>query len=240
MNHEFTLEDVAKGDGRDGRPAYVVHNNTVYDLSGSALWKQGSHMRLHSAGADLTEQLEAAPHADEVFSKQNVKKVGVLKAGEGARELPGSLKTLFRFFPILRRHPHPISVHFPTAYLVAALLFLLIHGLQGQSPSLDFEVFAFVMLIMGVFSAIATVGTGYLTLWVNYRFQITPLIRWKIRLAMTLLGVGFLALILRATGVTSLAFFGFIYHVLVVLLALLVMGLGYLGGQIVFPTTKKR
>ena len=60
--------------------------------------------------------------------------------------------------------------------------------------------------------------------------------QWKIKLAMTLLGTGLLAIILRATGITDLAFFGWIYNLLILVLALLVMGLGYLGGQMVFPT----
>jgi uncharacterized membrane protein len=140
---------------------------------------------------------------------------------------------------MLRRHPHPISVHFPTAYLVAALLFLILHGIFGPTPSLNFEVFAFVMLILGVLSAVATVGTGFLTWWVNYRLKKTAIIRWKIRLAMTLLGTGVLAFLLRATGLVDLLFFGWIYNLLILALALLVMGLGYLGGQMVFPTKAK-
>jgi predicted heme/steroid binding protein/uncharacterized membrane protein len=236
---EFTLEEVAQGDGRDGRPVYVVFENTVYDLSKSPLWKDGSHMRLHLSGADLTDQLAAAPHFAEVFTKQNVQEVGVLKPEQRSGDLPGPIKTLFRFFPMLRRHPHPISVHFPTAYLVAALLFLILHGIFGPTPSLNFEVFAFVMLILGVLSAVATVGTGFLTWWVNFRLKKTAIIRWKIRLAMTLLGTGVLAFLLRATGLVDLLFFGWIYNLLILALALLVMGLGYLGGQMVFPTKAK-
>ncbi|WP_208596296.1 DUF2231 domain-containing protein [Desulfovermiculus halophilus] len=239
MQQEFTLDHVAQGDGREGRPAYVVYENTVYEVSQSSLWKNGTHMRLHAAGQDLTEQLNAAPHSAEVFSRDSVTEVGVLKSGQGGPELPGLLTTLFRFFPSLRRHPHPVSVHFPTAYLIAALLFLVIHSFQGPDPSLNFEVFALVMLVMGVLSAIGTVGTGFFTLWVNYRMHKTSVIQWKIRLGITLLAAGFVAILLRATGLTGFAFFGWIYSFLVFVLALLVMGLGYLGGQIVFPTIKK-
>jgi hypothetical protein len=44
------------------------------------------------------------------------------------------------------------------------------------------------------------------------------------------------AVIIRVTGLTGLAFFGWVYNFLVLVLALMVMGLGYLGGQMVFPT----
>jgi len=233
---EFTLEEVAKGDGKEGRPVYVVFENTVYDVSDSPLWKNGSHMNMHQAGADLTDQIAAAPHFAEVFTKRGVNPVGVLKPDQGGSDLPNFVKTLFRFFPMLRRHPHPISVHFPTAYLATALLFLIIDGIIGPKPGLDFEIFAFVLLILGVISAVGSVATGFLTLWVNYRFKKPRLVQMKIRLASTLLGVGLVAVIIRATGLTGLAFFGWVYNLLVLLLALMVMGLGYLGGQMVFPT----
>ncbi|MBS3779430.1 MAG: hypothetical protein KGY41_03460 [Desulfovermiculus sp.] len=181
MKRQFTREEVAQGDGREGRPVYIVFENTVYDLSQSPLWKEGRHMQMHLSGGDLTDQLAAAPHFAEVFTKKNVKEVGVLKADQQSKDLPDFLKTLFRLFPILRRHPHPISVHFPTAYLVAALLFLVLHGLFGSPSKLNFEIFSFTMLLLGVLSAVPTVGTGFLTLWVNYRFKKTQLVQWKIR-----------------------------------------------------------
>ncbi|MFP4399883.1 MAG: DUF2231 domain-containing protein [Desulfonatronovibrio sp.] len=233
---QFTLEEVARGDGRDGRPVYVVFENTVYDLTDSPLWKKGSHMNMHLSGVDLTDQLAGAPHFAEVFTSERVKEAGVLKPEQRSKDLPGPMKLLFRLFPILRRHPHPISVHFPTAYLTGAFLFLLIHQVFGSSSNLNFELFAFVMLILGVVSALPTIGTGFLTLWVNYRFKKTWLVRWKIRLALILLAAGFLAIILRASGAVEMAFFQWVYFILLLVLALLVMGLGYLGGQMVFPT----
>lgn len=233
---EFTLEEVAKGDGREGRPVYVVFEGTVYDLSESPLWKQGSHMQMHLSGTDLTDQLAAAPHFAEVLTKEGVKEIGVLKPDQRTRDLPGFMKILLRFFPMLRRHPHPISVHFPTAYFSTALLFLLLHIILGQTQSLNFEVFAFVMLILGILSTVPAMGTGFLTLWINYRFKKPKLVLMKIRLAKVLLATGLLAIILRATGIVEVAFFGWIYNLLILVLALIVMGLGYLGGQMVFPT----
>ena len=236
---QFSLQDVANYDGREGRSAYIVFEDTVYDVSASSLWAGGSHMNRHQAGSDLTDQLTSAPHFAEVFNQDNVKKVGVLKPEEHSSEdLPNFLKTLFRYVPMLRRHPHPISVHFPTAYLTTAFLFLLIDYFLGNIAGINFNLFAFVLLILGFVTTAASVGTGYLTLWVNYRLKKPKLVRWKINLALTLLGGGALAIIIKSSGLTSLAFFGWVYNLLILLLALLVMGLGHLGGQMVFPTSK--
>ncbi|NTW28535.1 MAG: cytochrome B5 [Coriobacteriia bacterium] len=59
---EFTLDDLADFDGKDGRPAYVAYEGIVYDVSESAMWDEGSHGDMHSAGADLTEDHAMAPH----------------------------------------------------------------------------------------------------------------------------------------------------------------------------------
>ena len=232
----FTLKEVSENDGREGRPVYIVFENTVYDVTESSFWQNGTHMNMHLAGVDLTDQLAAAPHFAEVFTNKRVKEVGELHTNETIKYLPRFMKILFRTFPILRRHPHPISVHFPSVYLTTAALFILLHQGFGNIAGLDFDVFAFVLLVLGVLSAAVSVSTGFLTLWVNYRFKKTNLVRWKIRLSMSLLGAGLAAVFLRATGIVNLAYFGWIYTVLILVLALLVVSLGYLGSQMVFPT----
>lgn len=52
-------------DGKTGERAFVAYKEKVYDVSGSRLWKGGSHMRLHNAGGDLTGALARAPHGAE-------------------------------------------------------------------------------------------------------------------------------------------------------------------------------
>jgi predicted heme/steroid binding protein len=59
---EFTLEELAQFDGRDGRPAYVAYEGDVYDVSASPMWADGDHEGMHAAGADLTEAHDDAPH----------------------------------------------------------------------------------------------------------------------------------------------------------------------------------
>lgn len=59
---DFTVEELAGFDGRDGKAAYVAYEGVVYDVSESGMWSDGDHEGMHSAGQDLTEAHEDAPH----------------------------------------------------------------------------------------------------------------------------------------------------------------------------------
>jgi len=59
---EFTIEELARYDGKDGRRAYVAYETTVYDVSDSGMWVDGDHVAMHQAGSDLTSEQEDAPH----------------------------------------------------------------------------------------------------------------------------------------------------------------------------------
>lgn len=55
LNMRFTLEEIQQNyNGEDGKPAYVVVDNTVYDVSNLDSWGGGTHYGLY-AGEDLTE-----------------------------------------------------------------------------------------------------------------------------------------------------------------------------------------
>jgi predicted heme/steroid binding protein len=73
---KFTLEDLKQYDGKNGKPAYIVYKGKVYDVTQSGLWRGGEHMGLHEAGKDLTEEIELAPHREEVLER--AKLVGTL------------------------------------------------------------------------------------------------------------------------------------------------------------------
>jgi len=66
---EFTEEELAQYDGKNGKPAYVAYKGKVYDVSTSFLWKDGTHQVLHNAGADLTDALEQAPHGENFLER---------------------------------------------------------------------------------------------------------------------------------------------------------------------------
>jgi len=82
---EFTEEELAQYNGKNGNPVYVVYKGKVYDVSASFLWKDGIHQVLHSAGVDLTDALDQAPHGGDVLEKFPV--VGVLH-GVGMSNMP--------------------------------------------------------------------------------------------------------------------------------------------------------
>jgi predicted heme/steroid binding protein/quinol monooxygenase YgiN len=73
---KFTLEELKQYNGHAGKPAYVMFEGKVYDVTDSNLWHNGDHMDVHQAGKDLTEAIKIAPHNKEVFDR--IKKVGQL------------------------------------------------------------------------------------------------------------------------------------------------------------------
>ena len=73
---KFTLNELKKYDGREGRPVYIAYNGKVYDVSESFLWMEGDHQGQHVAGKDLTDDMKLAPHGEEALER--VKLVGVL------------------------------------------------------------------------------------------------------------------------------------------------------------------
>ncbi|MDQ7826609.1 MAG: cytochrome b5 domain-containing protein [Candidatus Eremiobacteraeota bacterium] len=77
----FTLAELEKYDGKEGRKAYVAVDGVVYDVTGSKYWPKGSHRMCSkgaAAGKDLTETLKVSPPAMKtLIVKQPV--VGALK-----------------------------------------------------------------------------------------------------------------------------------------------------------------
>jgi predicted heme/steroid binding protein len=72
---EFTIQELSTFNGKNGKPAYVAYKGKVYDVTDSSQWIGGDHLG-HAAGEDLTEQMDIAPHADDVLERMKV--VGVL------------------------------------------------------------------------------------------------------------------------------------------------------------------
>ena len=59
---EFTLEQLAEFNGKNGSPVYVAYQGVVYDVTESAMWGDGDHEGAHVAGHDLTAEHDDAPH----------------------------------------------------------------------------------------------------------------------------------------------------------------------------------
>jgi len=73
---KVTMQELEINNGKDGKPAYIVYQGKVYDVSQSSFWMDGDHLGMHQAGKDLTGELEMAPHKEE--NLQKVKLVGDL------------------------------------------------------------------------------------------------------------------------------------------------------------------
>jgi len=234
MDEEITREELAHKTGTGETPTYVAVDGIVYDVSASKLWKAGMHMNRHQAGADLSAEIESAPHGREVFEKSTVTKVGSLAAQPSEDgHIPAILSALLDRFPMLHRHPHPMVVHFPMAYPVAATLFTLIHILNIWQ-TIPFETYAFAMLVMGTIFTPLGLATGFFTWWLNYRARMVHHVKCKIVCSLVLLAVQVVCLVLKLTIGTSL-----IYTVLMLSLAPNALLLGYHGGQLTFPHKHK-
>lgn len=71
---QLTLRQLKQYDGLEGRPAYVAVDGIIYDVTESALWKEGVHFGF-KAGEDLTDAIKAeSPHG--LASLEKVKAVG--------------------------------------------------------------------------------------------------------------------------------------------------------------------
>lgn len=241
---EFTLEELAQYNGADGKPVYLAYQGRVYDLSDSSLWLGGEHMAGHFAGADLSGELPDAPHGAEVFTRYP--QVGVLRA---AAEAPATQETavcgpppsevvlhLLRRFPMLKRHPHPMLVHFPLVFFISALAFAILYLLTGVR---SFETTTFHCLGGGVLFTPAALITGLLTWWFNY--ELCPLRPVTIKLILTpiLLALGAGAFIWRWLNPAVLTvpgpWAGKVYLLLLGLSAILVGLIGWYGASLTFP-----
>jgi predicted heme/steroid binding protein/uncharacterized membrane protein len=231
---EITSEELLSFNGKDGKPIYIAFQEMVYDVSKSSLWAKGLHMNRHPAGKDLTGDLSAAPHGTEVLERYP--QVGVLKKGvpEELKHLPSALQNFLQRFPMARRHPHPMIVHFPIALLMASSLFVLLY-LLFKNPS--FEITSVYLLILGAIASPFAMATGLLTWWINYRLRVTFFVKRKIQFAILLL-IFEITLILWRNSQSQIS--SSIYFIMVVLLTPIVSLLGYYGGQMTFPAEKRK
>lgn len=231
---EIYPEELAKHDGQNGPSIYISQGGRVFDVTESKLWRGGNHMRLHRAGRDLTAELQAAPHGREVLERYP--QVAVLKQrAVSARVLPPAAAQLFDRFPMLRRHPHPMTVHFPIAFAFATAAFTLLYLLTGQRA---FEATALHCLGAGLLFTLPAIATGYFTWWLNYLARPLYPVTMKKLLSLLLFVIECIAFAWRLSVPDILLSFGpacVIYLLLVFSLFPLVALLGWFGAGLTFP-----
>jgi predicted heme/steroid binding protein/uncharacterized membrane protein len=235
---ELTEEELAQKDGKDGRPVYICHQGKIYDVSGSNLWKTGSHMKRHPSGKDLTTDLSSAPHGSEVLER--FPQVAILKrTGSAAEEQETFLEPLFKKVPFLRRHPHPMTVHFPIVFMLSTVFFSFLYLVTGD-PSLDST--AFHCLACGVIFIPIAMLTGFTSWWVNYMARPIRSVTIKITVSALMLAVSLLTLIWREMApdvLTKLNGAGLLYLFLIFLLLPMILIIGWHGAKLTFPFERK-
>jgi predicted heme/steroid binding protein/uncharacterized membrane protein len=236
---EFTLEEVRNQNGQDGKPTYIVHRGRVIDVSNSKLWKDGLHMRRHHAGTDLTTDIQAAPHGLEVLDRYP--QVGIVKTQEGslARPMPPALAALLARFPMLRRHPHPMTVHFPIVFFFSTTAFTLLYLVTGIA---SFEVTAFHCLGASVLFTPVAIGTGLYTWWLNYMAIPLRPVNIKKRLSPMVWLLSVIIFVWRLAVPDIMQSFrpaSFVYLLFVLAFAPLVTTIGWFGAQMTFPVEKE-
>jgi predicted heme/steroid binding protein/uncharacterized membrane protein len=234
---EFDRKALSEFDGKDGKPVYVAHQGRVIDVSESTFWKGGLHMKRHAAGQDLTTDIQSAPHSTEVLERFT--QVGVLKKGEvHERPLPAALSKLLHQFPVLRRHHHPLLVHFPIAFSFAACLFIILRVITGIS---SFEVTALHCMGAGIVFSPLAIGTGWFTWWLNYLAKPLSSVTIKIWFSAVFMGVIVGAFVWRLAVpdiLTSFRAASVAYVLLVFSLVPLVSIIGWFGATLTFPVEK--
>jgi len=231
---EFDSEALAKFNGENGSPIYIAHQGKVYDISDSKRWKAGMHMKRHRAGADLSTDIKAAPHGPEVFERYP--QIGVLKKQKAFEvEMPAVLSRLLARYPMLRRHPHPMTVHFPIVFMFSTTVFNVLYLITGVK---SFELTALHSLGAGIFFTVVTILTGLYTWWLNYLSRPVRAVLIKKRLSPVMLVLAIIAFIWRLSVpdvLDHLIGVGFVYLLLVLSFLPIVTVIGWFGAQLSFP-----
>jgi predicted heme/steroid binding protein/uncharacterized membrane protein len=235
---EIDSDTLSRSNGKEGNPVYIAHKGRIIDVSKSKLWQAGVHMGRHTAGADLTAEIEAAPHGPEVLDRYP--EIGLLQARTQAeRPMPAFLARLLSRYPFFRRHPHPATVHFPIAFMAAASGFYVLYLVTRVA---SFEITALHCLGAGILFAPLAMGTGLFTWWLNYMAKPVRQVTIKIVLSCTMLVDAVAAFVWRLSDpdiLNQLGGSGAIYLFLVLALGPLALAIGYFGGTLTFPLEKK-
>lgn len=232
---EFTRDELRAYDGKDGRPVYFAHEGKVYDVSASKLWKTGTHMKRHQPGRDLTEDIKGAPHDTSVLGR--FPQVGVLKPEKDPMDekVPEVLLALFQRIPMLRRHPHPMTVHFPLAFVMLVPVFNLLSLVLGKA---SLETSAFHVLAASLVATPVAMLTGPYNWWMNYAGRWTPVIAVKMGgslLLMVLVLAAFLWRVIQPTIMLEPGGARVLYILLTLGMVPVVTILGWFGAKMTFP-----
>jgi len=233
---EFDANELAHYNGRDGKPIYISNQGKVYDVSESKLWRNGLHMKRHHAGRDLTIDIQGAPHEPDVLERYP--QVGTLKkesAEVAELEIPRALAWLLEKVPMLRRHPHPMTVHFPIVFSFSTTIFNILYLIFGIK---SLEVTALHSLGAGILFTVVAIVTGLYTWWLNYMAKPLRAVNIKLTCALILLAVQIVTFIWRLKVpqvMESIQGANLVYLLLILSLFPIVVVIGWFGAFLTFP-----
>jgi len=233
---EFDIAELEKFDGNNGRPVFVAHKGKVYDVSNSKLWKNGLHMKRHHAGQNLTADIQGAPHEPDVLDRYP--QVGTLKKEVVELEIPRPLAWLLGKAPMLRRHPHPMTVHFPIVFAFSTTVFNILYLITGIK---SLEITALHCLGAGILFTAVAIATGLYTWWINYMSKPLKAVKVKMPLSLILLVTQIIAFVWRLNVpdvMDSIRGVNIIYILLVLSLFPIVVVIGWFGAFLTFPVAK--
>ena len=231
---EFDADELAGFNGENGNPTYIAYDGKVYDVSESKLWRKGQHMNRHRSGDDLTSDMQAAPHDFNVLKR--FPQVGIFKKAVVEEQvIPQPIAWLITRFPFLRRHPHPMTVHFPIVFVFSTSFFNILYLATGVK---SFEITALHCLAGGIIFTIVGIITGIYTWWLNYMAKPLKAVRIKLPLTIFMFAIEvviFIWRILTPEILDSIYLGSVIYFLLVLSLLPMIVVIGWYGASMTFP-----
>ena len=175
------------------------------------------------------------PHEPDVLERYP--QVGTLKeeAIAAEPEMPHFLAWLLEKQPFLRRHPHPMTVHFPIVFTFSTSVFIILYLITGIN---SFETTALHCLAGGILFTVVGIATGLYTWWLNYMSQPMRAVKIKIPLTLTLLVTQIVLFIWRISDPTvldSIQGVSILYLLLVLALIPMITVIGWFGASMTFP-----
>ncbi len=111
--NRMSLKEIQNRNESGSGEVLIACKGKVFNVSGSSRWKDGTHMKRHKAGEDLTPGT--------FFSTPWRRCPGSISGGGRVDTDPAAIVHPGGFLgKILTLHPHPVSVHFPIALILTA------------------------------------------------------------------------------------------------------------------------
>jgi predicted heme/steroid binding protein/uncharacterized membrane protein len=165
-------------------------------------------------------------------------------SGENAlepRQAP-TLRALIEQFlerhPFYRRHPHPMTVHFPIVFFIFSPLFTVLYLATGVS---GFEITALNCLVAGLVFCLIVIPTGFFTWWINYDARPMRPVTIKIVLSLCMFVDGIIVLAWRLADpgvVTRHSGPSIPFLILDFLLLPMVVVVAWFGATLTFPLAR--